>query len=187
MLMVKSEKGNLNTCYMCVEVMWRTPNILKYRKGNCYSSLQESMDSPIDFCSSMNPNYYTHSYTMFRQSLITVNCATPFEGPYQFSYEEDSGSGGICNHPDSQIKACQDPGSRYIDNDVFYMTYRKCLDVPMSRNASKWYRCMGSWSEIKPDGLNYTYAAIAEIAAENAEEKFKCLVMCVCVCASACW
>lgn len=46
---------------------------------------------------------------------------------------------------------------------------------------------MGSWSEIKPDGLNYTYAAIAEIAAENAEEKFKCLVMCVCVCASACW
>lgn len=40
---------------------------------------------------------------------------------------------------------------------------------------------MGSWSEIKPDGLNYTYAAIAEIAAENAEEKFKCLVMCVCV------
>eukprot|EP00105_Crassostrea_gigas_P002310 XP_011414794.2 PREDICTED: uncharacterized protein LOC105319083 [Crassostrea gigas] len=143
---------------------------------NCYSSLQENMDSPIDFCSSMNPNYYIHSYTMFRQSLITVNCATTFEGAYQFSYEEDSGSGGICNHPDSQIKACQDPGSRYIDNEVFYMTYRKCLDVPMSRNASKRYRCMGSWSEIKPDGLNYTYAAIAEIAAENAEEKFKCLM-----------
>uniref|UniRef100_K1PP67 Uncharacterized protein n=1 Tax=Magallana gigas TaxID=29159 RepID=K1PP67_MAGGI len=37
MLMVKSEKGNLNTCYMCVEVMWRTPNILKYRKV-CYES-----------------------------------------------------------------------------------------------------------------------------------------------------
>lgn len=33
------------------------PRSLFLFAGNCYSSLQENMDSPIDFCSSMNPNY----------------------------------------------------------------------------------------------------------------------------------
>lgn len=68
------------------------------------------------------------------QSLEKINCVTTFEGVYQFSYEVDTGGGGICNHPDSQIKACQEPGSQYVDNDVFVMTYRKCLDVSTSKN-----------------------------------------------------
>lgn len=68
------------------------------------------------------------------QSLEKINCVTTFEGVYQFSYEVDTGGGGICNHPDSQIKACQEPGSQYVDNNVFVMTYRKCLDVSTSKN-----------------------------------------------------
>lgn len=68
------------------------------------------------------------------QSLEKINCVTTFEGVYQFSYEVDTGGGGICNHPDSQIKACQEPGSKYVDNEVFVMTYRKCLDVSTSKN-----------------------------------------------------
>lgn len=60
-----SEKGNLNTCYMCVEVMWRTPNILKYRKG-IYFSINEYCVI-VTFVLNMNfikkkniLNYYKH-------------------------------------------------------------------------------------------------------------------------------
>ena len=75
------------------------------------------------------------------QSIEKINCVTTFEGVYQFSYEVDQGGGGICNHPDSQIKACQEPGSSYVDNEVFLMTYRKCLDVSTSKNERK------SWAD----------------------------------------
>ena len=63
-----------------------------------------------------------------------VNCISTFEGVYQFSYEVDVGGGGICNAPNSKIKACQDPGSQYVDNEVFMLTYAKCPDVVTSKN-----------------------------------------------------
>ena len=74
---------------------------------------------------------------LVEQRIEKINCVTTVEGVYQFSYEVDQGGGGICNHPDSQIKACQEPGSPYIDNEVFLMTYRKCLDVSTSKNQRK--------------------------------------------------
>ena len=47
------------------------------------------------------------------------------EGLNQFSYEESRGGEAICDNQDSQIKTCQDPGSLFLENVVFYMTYRK--------------------------------------------------------------
>lgn len=99
------------------------------------------------------------------QSLEKINCVTTFEGVYQFSYEVDTGGGGICNHPDSQIKACQEPGSQYVDNEVFVMTYRKCLDVSTSKNErmSCWqlYK-IGSW-EVEYGNDFYLFFKIKHI------------------------
>ena len=65
---------------------------------------------------------------------VNVNCIATFEGVYQFTYEVDYGGGGICDNQDSQIRACQDPGSAYVDNQVFRMQYAKCRDVETSEN-----------------------------------------------------
>lgn len=68
---------------------------------------------------------------------MNVNCKATFQGVYQYSYEIDWGGGGICNNPDSKVIACQEPGSPYIDNQVFIMNFAKCIDVANSRNESK--------------------------------------------------
>lgn len=67
------------------------------------------------------------------QTLVTVNCITTWEGVYQFTYEVNWGGGGICDSQDNILKACQDPGSPYVDNQVFMMTYAKCPSVQTSK------------------------------------------------------
>lgn len=69
-----------------------------------------------------------------KTDTVKINCISTFEGVYQFTYEVNYGGGGICDSPDSQITACQDPGSSYIDNQVFRMTYGRCRDVVTSFN-----------------------------------------------------
>ncbi len=66
------------------------------------------------------------------KGLVTVNCKTTLEGTYHFTYEWDIGGGSICDHPDNRIQACQEPGSPYVDNEVFMMRFAKCPDVTVS-------------------------------------------------------
>ena len=68
---------------------------------------------------------------------VNVNCISTFEGVYQFTYEVKLGGGGICDNSESQIRACQDPGSKYVDNQVFRMIFAKCRDVSTSYNKRK--------------------------------------------------
>jgi hypothetical protein len=64
--------------------------------------------------------------------LKKVNCKTTFEGVYQFSYLSRESGGGICNSPKSLIKACQEPGSPYVDNEVFDMYFGFCPAITSS-------------------------------------------------------
>ncbi len=70
------------------------------------------------------------------KTLITVNCKNTVEGIYHFTYEMNEGGGGICDSPYSQILACQEPGSPYVDNQVFTMNFAKCPEVSTSVNQS---------------------------------------------------
>ena len=70
-------------------------------------------------------------------TLETVNCKTTWEGTFHFTYEVDLGGGGICDSPGSAVVACQEPGSVYVDNQVFSLYFGKCLDVTTSMNQSK--------------------------------------------------
>jgi len=69
--------------------------------------------------------------------LLTVNCKVTWEGTYQFTYEVDYGGGGICNSSGSAVVACQEPGSVYVDNQVFTMYFGKCPVVSTSVNQSE--------------------------------------------------
>ena len=54
-----------------------------------------------------------------------MNCKNTFEGVFQFNYEFQDNP-GICDNPENQIKACQEPGSPYEDNVEFTQQYKKC-------------------------------------------------------------
>ncbi|KAK7508265.1 hypothetical protein BaRGS_00000504 [Batillaria attramentaria] len=169
MLMLK--KGD-STCYICLDVLYRTKNILQVRKSDCYTS-----NSGFE---RMCPGYkelptVDQVRTYFRQTLRTINCITTFEGVYQFTYEVSWGGGGICDNLDSQLKACQDPGSPYVDNEVFFMTYARCPEVQTSFSQTVRYQCMGSWFAMIGN-TGYTFAAIADTVEKDRREKFKCLM-----------
>lgn len=68
--------------------------------------------------------------------IQTVNCKATIEGCYGFSYEVDYGGGSICDSPQNLITACQLPGSVYVDNQVFDMSFGECADVASSLTAS---------------------------------------------------
>ena len=70
-------------------------------------------------------------------NLKTVNCKMTWEGTYSFTYEVDYGGGGICNSTGSAVVACQEPGSVYVDNQVFTMYFGKCPTVTTSMNQSE--------------------------------------------------
>ena len=82
-------------------------------------------------------SYYFCHLIILGKELEVVNCKNTFEGVYQFSYEIDYGGGGICNSANSHVIACQEPGSQYVDNQIFQMNFAKCPDVGSSRNNSK--------------------------------------------------
>jgi len=67
-------------------------------------------------------------------TIQTVNCKVTWEGTYRFSYEVELGGGGICDSPGSAVVACQEPGSVYVDNQVFTMYFGKCPMVTTSVN-----------------------------------------------------
>jgi len=67
-------------------------------------------------------------------NVRTVNCKVTWEGTYRFTYEVELGGGGICDSPGSAVVACQEPGSVYVDNQVFRMFFGKCPMVTTSSN-----------------------------------------------------
>ncbi|KAK7100147.1 uncharacterized protein [Littorina saxatilis] len=162
-----------SACYLCVDVLYRTKNILQVRRSGCFTSMETGFQR-------MCPGYdklpsVDQVKTYFLQNLKTVNCITTFEGVYQFTYEVAWGGGGICDNLDSQVKACQDPGSAYVDNEVFFMTYARCWDVQTSMSQTIRYQCMGSWFAMVGQ-TGYTFAAIADTVEKDRREKFKCLL-----------
>ncbi|ELT95510.1 hypothetical protein CAPTEDRAFT_179956 [Capitella teleta] len=110
--------------------------------------------------------------TMFKKTLDTINCKTTFEGTYHMTYEVNYGGGSICDNPRSTIVACQEPGSVYVDNQVFNMYFGKCPQVTSSMNENIKFQCMGSWRD--PNGN--IYSAIADLGKEVLRERFRCML-----------
>ncbi|XP_060593949.1 uncharacterized protein LOC132748376 [Ruditapes philippinarum] len=174
-----------NNCLYCIDVLWRTQNVLQFRKGDCLKDSGSFLTSSIHVNTSCEgvtnelPSVDS-TITMFKRTdTVNINCISTFEGVFQFTYEVNYGGGGICDNPDSQIQACQDPGSSYIDNQVFRMRYSRCRDVSTSQNKMIRYQCFGTWFVMRgkyPNEIGYTYAVIADTVENDQREKFKCLM-----------
>ncbi|CAL1544750.1 unnamed protein product [Lymnaea stagnalis] len=170
MLMRKADGSD--TCLTCVDILWRTLNILQYKKSGCFTTNIgfETMCKGVNKLPTQD-----QVITLFRQTLKTVNCITTWEGVYQFTYEVNWGGGGICDNPDSIVKACQDPGSAYVDNQVFLITYARCPSVQTSRSQTIRYQCMGNWFAVV-GGIGYSFAAVADTVQKDTREKYKCMM-----------
>ena len=78
-----------------------------------------------------------HYHHLPGTEVKTVNCKTTWEGTFSFTYEVDQGGGSICTSPQSAVVACQEPGSVYVDNQVFTMNFGKCQDMVSSVSQSE--------------------------------------------------
>ncbi|XP_064605817.1 uncharacterized protein LOC135470711 [Liolophura sinensis] len=166
-ILLKDPNGE---CFYCHYVLYRTPNVLQYRKTTC-ATRSQGLAPELESLCGKRP-FTEELITQYRTDPVNVNCKRTFEGVYHFSYEKQEGQGGICETQDSTIYACQLPGSPYVDNQVFYLNYGKCRDVSTSREQRIRYQCMGTWA-----GENgYTYAGIANTVEKDPRERFKCLL-----------
>ncbi|KAH3847544.1 hypothetical protein DPMN_089869, partial [Dreissena polymorpha] len=176
-------KSQTDNCWHCLDVLWRTENVLQYKLGNCLRTATANINDCEVFQNYKLLPTVNEVITLFRMTdTVYINCISTFEGVYQFTYEVNYGGGGICDSPNNIIQACQDPGSSYIDNQVFRMTYAVCRDVSTSFNKVVRYKCLGTWYAIKGQstdgngGTGYTYAAIEDTVENDQREKFKCLM-----------
>ncbi|CAH1772900.1 unnamed protein product [Owenia fusiformis] len=156
-----------SNCYKCYELYYRTPNIVENKMSTCDSRTDAKLE---DVCRDILPQ--NAMLTMFRKSLLTVNCKTMFEGVFQFTYEVDIGGGGICDSSTSKIVACQEPGSPYVDNEVFLMKFGYCPDVSTSSTDQIRFQCMGSWR----DNYGNVFAAALNTGQEIIRERFRCFL-----------
>lgn len=170
--MLLRETKSTSNCFVCIDVLWRTENILQFKRSSCLTQRTAFEDMCTGVKNLPSQDQLT---TMFRLTPKIVNCISTWEGVYQFSYEVNFGGGGICNNLNSLLKACQDPGSSYQDNHLFTMTYARCPGVQSSRSETIRYQCMGSWFAVI-GGQGYTFAAIADTVEKDTREKFKCLI-----------
>ncbi|KAK6188389.1 hypothetical protein SNE40_004570 [Patella caerulea] len=169
-MLMKVREGQ-HTCFYCVDVLMRTDNILQYRKSDCFTN-----NGGINMCPGKDQVPAVDQLaTLFRLTVTTVNCMSTFDGVYQFAFEQEMGAGGICNNPDSTIEACKNPGSPYVDNEVFLMKYAKCSNVSTSTNHTVRYQCMGTWSAMVGP-VSYTFAAVADTVERETRKRFKCLM-----------
>lgn len=157
-------------CIQCYEVSVRTINIMQYRTSQCISHTASSFPKIDDVCSYISPN--SDVITWFRTVLRTVNCKGTWEGTYAFTYEVDQGGGSICSSPRSAIVACQEPGSVYVDNQVFTINFGSCPDVDGLNNKKIRFQCMGSWN----DGKGNIYSAMMDIGEVKNRMKFRCML-----------
>lgn len=157
-------------CFVCWDVYFRTENVLQTKSGSCLNTDKNVQPTLEEACSDIRPN--SDVQTLFRTTLITINCKSTFEGTYHFTYEIDYGGGGICDTPRSFIQACQEPGSPYVDNQVFKLNFAKCLDVTSSLNNNIRFQCLGSWR----DDNGNIYSAVADLGQDIPRERYKCLL-----------
>ncbi|KAL3319457.1 hypothetical protein Ciccas_001887 [Cichlidogyrus casuarinus] len=170
-------KNRTNNCFICYNLIVRSPNVLQYQKTQCVT--KPSPTTPLSFvCQKIDHIALETGFVQAKEDYIAFNCKSIIEGVYYFSYRI-VGSTGACSSPNNLLKACQRQGSPLRDNSVFDMTFGYCPNFLFSSitedpnlifNKENLFYCLGRWVD---NGGNIR-AAIAYDTSEY-RQRFRCL------------
>ncbi|KAH8873966.1 actin cytoplasmic type 5 [Schistosoma japonicum] len=156
-------KNMTKDCFFCYDFIYRSPNVLQYRRSQCQRPELGSNESTI--CRSLVASELETGFVRSREDYSDFNCKSIIEGVFAFDYRI-VGSTGLCTSPFSLIKACQRQGSPLRDNSIIEQTFGYCpnfqdqsiLEDPniVFGKANIW-RCYGRWT----DKSGNIWAAIA--------------------------
>lgn len=159
-----------DSCFICIDIVYRSPYILQFREDSCTTTPDITQCDGYTKLPAQN-----EMVTMFKITSPSMNCIDSIEGLFQFSYEVNTGGGGICNDTRNILQACQTPGSPNYDNKDFVMNYNRCPDVSTSFKATIRFKCMGSWTSYI-NGQVYTYVGLKDDSTGVQQDQFKCLM-----------
>nr|CAH8864852.1 unnamed protein product [Trichobilharzia regenti] len=169
-------KNLTKDCFFCYDFIFRSPNVIQYRRSQCQRPEYGSNESTI--CSSLVAAELETGFVRSREDYSDFNCKSIIEGVYAFDYRI-VGSTGLCSSPFSIIKACQRQGSPLRDNSILEQTFGYCpnfqdksiLEDPniVFGKANIW-RCYGRWT----DKSGNIWAAIA-YDTNQLRFKYRCL------------
>ncbi|XP_023245780.1 uncharacterized protein LOC106640014 [Copidosoma floridanum] len=142
------------SCYRCVVIHEKHPNVLQYKETYCHG--RSSLSS---LCSYITGDALL--FSMFREEATSVAC--PFHGPMTFTYNRGHGR---CSTPVSNVDACTDE-SRLL------FRYQACPDVYASESTVEELECLATWKE----GSNrYLVGRLHNGHSLSNEERYRCFV-----------
>lgn len=162
------------TVNVCVDILWRSINVVQYRKEYIVTYEGENV-SLFRICPSVRNAYKgefnlpttLQTTTMYRWMSFPMRCSEIVRpGVYQFDYEK-FGMNEVCSNPRSLLTAC--PSRR---EDKLIMSYATCDD---DNTTVLTFECLGSWKATM-NGQEYTYAALQSLDIKDIEESFKCMM-----------
>lgn len=145
---------DLKSCYRCVVIHEKHPNVLQYKETFCHGR-----NSLASLCSYITGDALL--YSMFREEALPVAC--PFRGPMTFSYNRGHGT---CSNPPSNVDTC-------TDDSRLLFKYQACPDVPASESAVEELECLATWKE---GSSRYLVGRLHHGHASSNEDRYRCFV-----------
>ncbi|XP_029678796.1 uncharacterized protein LOC115244919 [Formica exsecta] len=142
------------SCYRCVVIHEKHPNVLQYKETYCHSR-----NSLASLCSYITGDALL--YSMFREEASPVAC--PFRGPMTFSYNRGHGT---CSNPPSNVDTC-------TDDSRLLFKYQACPDVSASESAVEELECLATWKE---GSSRYLVGRLHHGHASSNEDRYRCFV-----------
>ncbi|XP_072757983.1 uncharacterized protein [Anoplolepis gracilipes] len=142
------------SCYRCVVIHEKHPNVLQYKETFCHSR-----NSLASLCSYITGDALL--YSMFREEAPPVAC--PFRGPMTFSYNRGHGT---CSNPPSNVDTC-------TDDSRLLFKYQACPDVSASESAVEELECLATWKE---GSSRYLVGRLHHGHASSNEDRYRCFV-----------
>ncbi|XP_046477928.1 uncharacterized protein [Neodiprion pinetum] len=142
------------SCYRCVVIHEKHPNVLQYKETFCHSR-----NSLASLCSYITGDALL--FSMFREDAQAVPC--PFRGPMTFSYNRGHET---CSSPQSNVDTC-------TEDSRLLFRYQACPDIPASESAVEELECLATWKE---GSSRYLVGRLHHRHASNNEDRYRCFV-----------
>lgn len=158
-------------CFHCVRILVRTLNVLQKSQTGCLNKDNPHETGLRQICRYLSSSNNDMT-TMFATNAQGKNCRSSIEGVWRFAYQNKNRFQGECRDSESNITACQKPGTQFhVLNQQFTMNYRKCPNVPVTDDAEVQYKCLGDWYVGKDH-----YFAVMNSRESREEEKYRCFL-----------